>query len=90
MDKDGKKYYVISNNLCVQYESNRNYFGVEMIDRALEKEGFKTSEAALNRIEYFHQKAITTGMSWRRDNTELIAVYFPMLLNSTEDVLALK
>jgi hypothetical protein len=80
MDREGKKYYVLSDNLCVQYVSNRHYFGVEKLDKEIEKDGFKTSDAALNRVEYFHQKAITTGYSWRRDNTKLIAAYFPMLL----------
>jgi hypothetical protein len=90
MDKKGKKYYVISDNLSVQYVSNRHYFGVEKLSKDLEKEGFKTSDAALNRLEYFHQKAITTQQGWRRDNTKLIAAYFPMLLNNIENVLAAK
>jgi hypothetical protein len=90
MDKGKKTYYVISENLSVQYVANRKYFGIEKLSPELEKEGFKTSDAALNRVEYFHQKAITTGYSWRRDNTKLIAAYFPMLLNNVENVLAAK
>jgi hypothetical protein len=90
IDKEGKKYYVISDNLSVQYVANKHYFGVEKLDESLEKEGFKTSDAALNRIEYFRQKAITTGENWKRDNTRLIAAYFPMLLNNVENLLAVK
>jgi DNA-binding beta-propeller fold protein YncE len=88
MDKEGKKYYVISDNLSVLYVANRNYFGVEKLSPELEKDGFKTSDTALNRSEYFHQKVITSGQSWRRDNTKLIAAFFPMLLNNVENVLA--
>jgi hypothetical protein len=90
MDRQGKKYYVLSDNLSVQYVSNRHYFGVEKLDKVVEKDGFRTSDAALNRVEYFHQKAITTGYSWRRDNTKLIAAYFPMLLNNPENLIAEK
>jgi hypothetical protein len=90
MDREGKKYYVLSDNLCVQYVSNRHYFGVEKLDKEIEKDGFRTSDAALNRVEYFHQKVITTGYSWRRDNTKLIAAYFPMLLNNAENLIAEK
>jgi hypothetical protein len=88
MDKSGKKYYVISNDLSVQYVSNRHYFGVEKLGKDLEKEGYRTSDAALNRTEYFRQKALTTHQGWRRDNTKLIAAYFPMLLNNVENILA--
>jgi hypothetical protein len=90
MDKGGKKYYVISDNLSVQYVANKHYFGVEKLDENLGKDGFRTSDATLNRSEYFHQKAITTGENWRRDNTKLIAAYFPMLLNNVENLIAAK
>jgi DNA-binding beta-propeller fold protein YncE len=88
MDKTGKKYYVISDNLSVQYVANRQYFGVEKLAPELEKDGFKTSDVALNRVEYFHQKVITSGVGWRRDNTKLIAAFFPMLLNNVENLIA--
>lgn len=90
MDRGVKTYYVLSDELCVQYVSNRHYFGVEKLTGEVKKEGFSTSDAALNRVAYFHQKAITSGYSWRRDNTKLIAVYFPMLLNNADDFLASK
>jgi hypothetical protein len=90
MDKNSKIYYVISDKLSVQYVSNRNYFGVEKLSPELEKEGYKTSDASLNRLEYFRQKAITTQEGWKRDYTSLIAAYFPMLINNIESLLAAK
>jgi hypothetical protein len=90
MDKGVKKYFVISDNLSVQYVANRKYFGVQKLSPQLEAEGYKTSDASLNRTEFFHQKVITSGMSWRCNNTKLVAAYFPMLLNNVENVLAVR
>jgi len=90
MEKGCRKYYVLSDDLSVQYVSTRNYFGVEKLDKTLEKEGYRTSDSALNRNEYFRQKAITRGTDWRRNKTPLIAAYFPMLLNNPEIILASK
>src|SRR5512138_1584199 len=90
MDRGVKKYFVISDDLSVQYIASRKYFGVQRLSGELEAEGYKTSDTALNRNEYFHQKALTTGMSWRRNNTKLVAAYFPMLLNNVENVLAVR
>jgi hypothetical protein len=90
MDKGVKKYFVISDNLSVQYVASRKYFGVQKLSPELEMEGFQTSDSALNRVEYFHQKVLTSGQSWRRDNTKLIAAYFPMLLNNVENLLAVR
>jgi hypothetical protein len=90
MDKKCKKYYVISDNLSVQYVCNRKYFGVEKLDKEMERDGYKTSDAALNRVEYFRQKVITTDTNMRKDNTGLIAVYFPMLLENLDNMLASK
>jgi len=90
MERGCRKYYVLSENLSLQYVSNRHYFGVEMLDGELEKDGFRTSTQALNRVEYFHQKALTGGEKWKRDKTPLIAVFYPQLINNTEDILAIK
>ena len=90
MDRKTKTYYVLSDSLSVQYVSHRHYFGVERLDKVVEKDGFTTSNATLNKFEYFHQKAITTGRGWRRDNTKLIAVCFPLLLSNPENLLASK
>ena len=90
MERGCRKYYVLSDNLSIQYVSNRHYFGVEMLDSELENDGFRTSAEALDRVEYFHQKAITGGERWRRDKTPLIAVFYPQLINNTEEILASK
>jgi hypothetical protein len=86
--KDAKTYVVKSDALAVQYVCNGSYFGVEMLDKSFEKDGFKTSFSALNRTEYFHQKALSTTESCELDQTKLIAAYFPMLLNNKENMIA--
>lgn len=78
-----KKYVVVSDQLSVQYVCNKTYFGVEKIDKNLEKAGLFTSDSALNREAYFHQKLITAGQNPELDNTRLIAAFFPQLLNKT-------
>jgi hypothetical protein len=76
-----KKYIVLSEKLSVQYVCNPNYFGVERLDKSFENSGFATTDATLNRSEYFHQKVITSGQGCELDNTMLIASYFPKLIN---------
>jgi hypothetical protein len=87
MERGKKIYYVLSDVLSVKYVSNRKYFGVEKLEKEIEKDGFITSETALNREEYFHQKVLTSGQGWRHDNTKLVAAFFPMLLNNQENLL---
>jgi hypothetical protein len=84
-DRNGKKYVVLSDKLSVQYVCNDNYFGVERLDKSFEKDGYSTSDAALNRNEYFHQKVLTSGQGSEIDNTRLIAAYFPKLINSSSE-----
>jgi hypothetical protein len=88
--KDGVKYLVLSDALSVQYVCHGSYFGVELLDKSFEKDGYKTSPSALNRTEYFHQKAISTDESCELDQTKLIAAYFPMLINNQENIIAEK
>ena len=85
-----RKYVVVSDKLSVQYVCNGDYFGVEKLDKAFEKDGFKTSETDLNKAEYFHQKLIVHGKRSELESTQLIAAYFPMLLNNTTEAIALK
>jgi hypothetical protein len=87
-DRTCKRYVVLSDKLSVQYVCNAFYFGVEKLDKAFEKEGYKTSDSALNKGEYFHQKVIAPGKGDELENTQLIAAYFPMLLNNTGDITA--
>jgi hypothetical protein len=86
--KNCKKYVVLSDKLSVQYVCNPNYFGVERLDKSFEKEGYKTSDASLNKLEYFHQKVIGPGQQPEIDATKLIAAYFPFLLNTNENMTA--
>jgi hypothetical protein len=79
--KNCKNYVVLSDKLSVQYVCNESYFGVQMLDPALEKDGLKTTVTALNKGEYFHQKVLAPGKRGEVENTQLIAAYFPMLIN---------
>jgi len=72
----------------VQYVCNDNYFGVEKLDKAFEKDGFKTSDSEMNRNEYYHQKVLTPGKRSEMESTQLIAAYFPLLLNNPTEAIA--
>ena len=87
-DKKCKNFIVLSDKLSIQYVCNGEYFGVQKLDKSLEKDGYSTSDAALNRSEYFHQKLIVRGKQDDLEATQLIAAYFPMLLK--DDVTAAK
>lgn len=89
-DRKCKKYVVLSDKLSVQYICNANYFGVEKLDKAFEKDGYKTSDSALNRAAYFHQKVLTPGRRGEVEATELIAAFFPLLINDTNETTALR
>jgi hypothetical protein len=80
--KKCKNYFALSNKLSVQYVCNGNYFGVQKLDKSFEPVGFTTSEEAMNRSEYFHQKLLVAGQTGEIENTQLIAAYFPLLINS--------
>jgi hypothetical protein len=79
-DKKCKNYIVLSDKLSVQYVCNGDYFGVQKLEKSLAKDGFKTSDEALNRTEYFHQKLIAQGKQGEVESTQLIAAFFPMLI----------
>jgi hypothetical protein len=88
--KKGMTYYVLSPTLAIKYSCNGKYFGVARLDNELEKDGYRTSESALNRGEYFHQKVLATGVSCDLENSKLIAAYYPMLINNFENILAVR
>jgi len=88
--KKCKTYYVLSDNLSVQYVCNSNYFGVERLDKQLEKEGFRTDNEDLNAEQYYHQRVLTCGGNGNLDNTMMIAAYFPFLLKDQEGAIAAK
>src|SRR4030042_5206495 len=87
-DRKCKTFIVLSDKLSVQYVCNESYFGVEKLDKAFEKDGYKTSDTELNRSEYFNQKVIAPGKRGEVEATQLIAAYFPMLLNPATEAIA--
>jgi len=89
-DSDCMKYFVLSDNLSVQYVCRGDYFGVERLDKSFSKEGYSTSDSALDRSEYFHQKVLTSGQGCELDNTMLIAAYFPRLISNNVNSVAAK
>lgn len=93
VDKTNKKstsYIVVSDDLSIQYDCNSSYFGVKMLDKQYLDDGFATSNLALDKSEYFHQKVITRQVSKEIDCVKFISVYFPKLVNDYEKVFAVK
>jgi hypothetical protein len=88
MDRRCKKYYVLSDNLSVQYICARQLIGIEFLDKSLENDGFKTSVENLNRKANFQQKVIGKSSRDILENTKLIACFYPMLLKYEESVVA--
>lgn len=81
-EKKCRNFIVLSDKLSIQYVCNGDYFGVQMLsaDLKVDNAGFATSDAALNRTEYFHQKLIAHGKQSEITGTEYIAAYFPLLI----------
>lgn len=92
VDKQKKcsNYIVMSDKLSVQYVCNDSYFGVERLDKEYSKLGLTTSEDALNRSEFLHQRVITWETAGSLENTKMIAAYFPSLVKDFESLLAKK
>lgn len=86
--KNCRKYYILSDNLSVQYVCNSRYFGVERLDKDLKSKGFDTSNDALNHEEYYRQRLITDGNGSSLDYTKLAAAYFPFLIQNPEGLIA--
>jgi uncharacterized CHY-type Zn-finger protein len=77
--KKCKKYYVLSDQLPVQYECNGTYFGIKKLDKELATKGFATSLDEMNREEFYHQKVLTSETTATLDHLHLIASYYPGL-----------
>ena len=77
--KKCKKYYVLTDQLPVQYECNGTYFGIKKLDKDLSAKGFTTSLDNLNREEFYHQKVLTSETTATIDHLHLIASYYPGL-----------
>jgi hypothetical protein len=84
IEKEGnnRKYYVLNKDLSVQYVRTEKYFGIKIMDKALEKEGYMTNLDNLNRRQYFYQRVLTDSYYGDRVNTRMIAVYYPFLLTN--------
>jgi hypothetical protein len=79
--KKCKKYYVLNEKLPVQYECNGTYFGIKKLDKELAATRYTTSLENLNRGEYYHQKVLTSEVTDTNTHLNLIASYYPGLLN---------
>jgi hypothetical protein len=68
----------------MKYINNGSYFGVEKIDKTVNmgKTSYSTSDEALDRREYFHQRVIARGDLSELDSIALIAAYFPLLIKN--------
>ena len=86
-DKKCRRYVTISDKLSVQYVCYGTYFGVEKLNEKYTAAGIKTSDTALNRSAYFHQKVLTRGDDDIINCMRLIGAYFPELLNEQENLL---
>lgn len=86
--KNCRKYYVLSDNLSVQYVCNKKYFGVERLDKELKDEGYNTSNETLDQEQYYHQRLITDGENTDLEYTKLAAAFFPFLFENPEGYLA--
>ena len=84
-----QNYIVLSEKLSIQYVCNDNYFGVEKFDKSARRDGFITSDEALNRAEYFRQKVLCQGRQSEVLNIQLIASFFPMLLEEPGELFAI-
>lgn len=84
IEKEGRtrKYYVLNKDLSVQYVRTQKYFGIERMDKALEKEGYETDLNNLNRRQYFYQRVLADSGYGDRGNSVLIAAYYPFLINN--------
>ena len=76
-----EKYYVLSGQLAVQYESNGGLFGIRKLDNELLTKGFSTSLDHLNKTEFYRQRVLTNEQSGTVDHLNMIASYYPGLIN---------
>lgn len=77
----GEKYYVLNERFPVQYESNGTLFGIRKLDKAFSSRGYATSLDNINRSEYYHQRVLTNEANDTQTHLNLIAAYYPGLLN---------
>jgi hypothetical protein len=78
--KKCKKYYVLTGKLAVQYKCNGKLFGIMKLDKIIRDKGFATSSDDMNKIEFDHQKVVTSGTTKTIDHLNLIAACYPRLV----------
>jgi hypothetical protein len=86
--KKCRKYLTISDKLSVQYVCYGTHFGVEKLSPDYSPYGFTTSDAALSRSSYFHQKVLSRGEKDPVLCMKLIGAYFPELLINPDGIMA--
>lgn len=79
--KKCRKFYVLTDQLPVQYECNGTYFGIKKLDKDLTHLGYKTSMENLNKLEFFHQRVLTNQKTLMFEQLSLIASFYPGLFN---------
>ena len=79
--KKCRKFYVLTDQLPVQYECNGNYFGIKKMDKDLLHLGYQTSMENLNKSEFFHQRVLTSQKTVMFEQLSLIASFYPGLFN---------
>lgn len=79
--KKCRKFYVLTDQLPVQYECNGTCFGVKKLDKDLMLLGYQTSMENLNKLEFFHQRVLTNQKTVMFEQLSLIASYYPGLFN---------
>ncbi len=83
MDKQKKcrKYYVLNDQLPVQYECNGTSFGIKKLDRAVVANGFGNASEKMNKQEFFNQRVLISGVTNTKEHLNLIASYYPGLFS---------
>jgi hypothetical protein len=79
--KNCRKYYVLSGLLPVEYDCNGSYFGIKKLEQELVDKGFVADLNNLNKQEFYRQRILTDEHLGTVDQLNLIASYYPGLLN---------
>jgi hypothetical protein len=79
--KKCRKFYVLTDQLPVQYECNGTFFGVKKLDKDLLLLGYQTTMENLNKSEFFHQRVLTSQKTVMYEQLSLIASYYPGLFS---------
>jgi len=79
--KKCRKYYVLSGLLPVEYDCSGSFFGIKKLEQELVDKGFVTDLNNLNKQEYYRQRILTDEHLGTVDQLNLIASYYPGLLN---------